>query len=354
VQQRLAALAESVGARECLPLPVATLRAGGHRHRARLMIRGRASSPKLGLFQEGTHRIADIPTCRVHHPIVNEVAAAARRAIRASGAQPYADRPQFGLLRALQVVIERASARAQIVAVANAEAPDSAAAFCDALAREAAPWLHSLWWNGNPERTNAILGSQWQRITGPESVREVFGGVGVHYPPDAFGQSHVALAERLGDRIAEWVPEGARIVEFYAGSGAIGLRLAPRARELVFNERAPGGLRGLELGLAERPPSERERVRVVAGAAGECAELARGAEVVIADPPRRGLDPELLRALCEAPPQRLLYASCGLDSFARELPELCAPGRLRLAALEIFDLFPFTAHVETLARFERA
>jgi tRNA/tmRNA/rRNA uracil-C5-methylase (TrmA/RlmC/RlmD family) len=185
-------------------------------------------------------------------------------------------------------------------------------------------------------------------------VREVFGGVGVHYPPDAFGQSYLALAEQLSDRIAEWVPEGAGVVEFYAGSGSIGIRLLARSREVAFNERAPGGLHGLELGLAERPIVERERARVVAGAAGECAELARGAEVVIADPPRRGLDAELLRALCEAPPQCFLYASCGLDSFARELPELCAPGRLRLAALEVFDLFPFTAHIETLARFERA
>ncbi len=351
---RLAALLAQNGAGALLPLPVEVLPAGGHRHRARLMLRGRASSPKIGLFQQGSHRIADIPNCRVHHPRINEVAAAARRAIRASGAPPYAERPHAGLLRALQVVVERESGRAQVVVVANSDTPAPVLAFCDALAREAEPLLHSLWWNGNPERTNVILGPHWQRLRGPESVREQLGGVGVHFPPAAFGQSHLELAARLGDCVDRWIPDASAVVEYYAGSGALGLRWLRRARRVVFNERSPGGLRGLELGLAERPESERARAEVAAGSAGDCAQLARVGEVVVLDPPRRGLDAELLRALCEAPPERLVYASCGFDSFARELPILLAGGRLRLAELRVFDLFPFTAHVETLARFERA
>ncbi|HVM64194.1 MAG TPA: hypothetical protein VMU14_04980, partial [Acidimicrobiales bacterium] len=57
----------------------------GWRHRARLMVRGRATSPKVGIFQEGSHRIVDMPQCLVHHPGVNVVAAAAKAAIRATG-----------------------------------------------------------------------------------------------------------------------------------------------------------------------------------------------------------------------------------------------------------------------------
>ncbi len=47
----------------------------GYRHRKRLAVRGRAASPKIGIFQEGSHRVVDIPRCLVHHPLVNEVAA---------------------------------------------------------------------------------------------------------------------------------------------------------------------------------------------------------------------------------------------------------------------------------------
>jgi tRNA/tmRNA/rRNA uracil-C5-methylase (TrmA/RlmC/RlmD family) len=73
---------------------------------------------------------------------------------------------------------------------------------------------------------------------------------------------------------------------------------------------------------------------------------------VIADPPRKGLDPELSQFLSEQPPARFLYVSCGLESFLQDVERLTGPGRLRLASLAAFNLLPFTEHVEIVARFE--
>jgi len=75
--------------------------------------------------------------------------------------------------------------------------------------------------------------------------------------------------------------------------------------------------------------------------------------VVIADPPRKGLDPELTEYLSEHPPERFLYVSCGLESLLRDAARLTARGGLRLGALTAFNLMPFTEHVETVACFER-
>ncbi len=80
---------------------------------------------------------------------------------------------------------------------------------------------------------------------------------------------------------------------------------------------------------------------------------AAGAQVVIADPPRKGLDPALTQYLCEQPPERFVYVSCGLESFLSDAAQLISQGKLRLAALAAFDFLPFTEHVETVARFER-
>jgi 23S rRNA (uracil1939-C5)-methyltransferase len=76
-------------------------------------------------------------------------------------------------------------------------------------------------------------------------------------------------------------------------------------------------------------------------------------QMVIADPPRKGLDPELTDHLCNHPPEELVYVSCGLESFLRDATQLTSRGRLRLASLRAFNLMPFTEHVETVARFER-
>jgi tRNA/tmRNA/rRNA uracil-C5-methylase (TrmA/RlmC/RlmD family) len=326
----------------------------GFRHRARLMVRGRASSPKLGIFQEGTHELVDIPRCRVHHPLVNEVAAGLRGAIRATGVRPYSERTHTGVVRALQVVVERATRTAQVVLVANTPTHEGVAALADALARGLGDSLHSLWWNGNTERGNAILGPRWHRFRGPEAVRESIGGAVVCFPPDAFGQSHLDLADGLVARVHEWVPERARVAEYYAGAGPIGLGLLARCARVVFVESAPGGVRGLRMGIALRSDAERARAAVIEAEARAALEALDGADVAIVDPPRKGLDAALAAALATSPPSRVVYVSCDVDSFARDARELCAGGRLRLAALEAWAMFPHTEHVETLARFERA
>jgi tRNA/tmRNA/rRNA uracil-C5-methylase (TrmA/RlmC/RlmD family) len=323
----------------------------GWRHRARLMVRGRAASPKVGLFQAGTHRIADVPRCGVHHPLVNEVAAALRRAVRATGTPPYADAPHRGLLRAVQVVVERASATAQVVLVANDADPASLAPLDGALRAELGPALHSLWWNGNPDRTNVILGPLWHHVCGPDVVEERLGGARVFFPPGAFGQANLPLADRLAAEVAAAVPAGASLVELHAGVGAFGLAALPRAARAVLNERAPAALAGLERGLSVLPPALRARVALAPGPASAHAGLVAGADAVVVDPPRKGLEPELLAGLCARPPARLVALACGLPAFLREARALAAAG-LRLRDLSAWALFPMTEHVETLAIFE--
>ena len=325
----------------------------GYRHRARLAVRGRAASPKIGLFQEGSHRIVDIPSCPVHHPLVNEVAAAVKEAVRRTGVAPYAEASHRGLLRYVQVVVERPSASAQVVLVANDESPDGLDPLARALRDRLGARLHSLWWNGNPARTNTILGPHWSHRDGPPAVCETLNGAPVFFPPGAFGQSNLPLFERLAARAAGWVPDGAHVVEFHAGCGAIGLGLLPRVARITFNEAAPASLAGLAMGLAAQPAADRARVAVLPGPAADHAAAVRDADLVIVDPPRRGLDDTLLAALLADPPARLIAVSCNPVAFGREARALLAGGRLRLDAVVPWALFPHTGHVETLARFSR-
>jgi tRNA/tmRNA/rRNA uracil-C5-methylase (TrmA/RlmC/RlmD family) len=132
------------------------------------------------------------------------------------------------------------------------------------------------------------------------------------------------------------------------------LSVLDQASEIRMNEVSPHSLHGLELGLAELDPANRAKISVIPGPAGAACLAASEAQVVIADPPRKGLDPELTEHLSRYPPERFLYVSCGLDSFLNDTARLTSGGKLRLAALTAFNLLPFTEHVETVARFERA
>ncbi len=349
-QARLAELAASAGLPEP---PVFVGEPLGFRHRARLAVRGRARSPKIGIFQQGTHRIADIPRCRIHHPLVNEVAAALRASIRETGVEPYADRPHRGELRYAQIAVERATARAQVVLVGNAESAEPLRAVFAALERSLGARLQGLFWNGNPARGSAILGPSWERISGDEALRESIAGTDVFLPPGAFGQSHLPLFERLAERARAAVPDGARVVELFAGVGAIGLGLLARSRNVALNELSAHGLRGLALGIAARPAHERERAEILPGDAATYVDRATGCDTLIVDPPRRGLSPPLVEAIAARPPAQLVYVSCGLDAFVRESTHWLEAGALTLRSLESYALLPYTEHVETLAVFTR-
>jgi 23S rRNA (uracil1939-C5)-methyltransferase len=341
---RLHALAE---------VPVLSGGASGFRHRARLAIRGRLGSPKVGLFESATHRVVHIPHCIVQHPLINRVASIVRRALVDARVTSYSDAAHLGLARYLQVVVERSSQTAQVVLVANSETHEPLQGALELIRERLAGELHSLWFSSQCGRGNAILGSEFTHCFGPATVREHFGGAAVHYPPGAFGQSNLEVAEMLIDHVRAQIPEGARVAEFYAGVGAIGLSVLDRVSHIRMNEVNPASLQGLELGIAQLEASQQQKISVLPGPAGAAHAAASGVELVIVDPPRKGLDQELCERLSIEPPDRLLYVSCGLESLIADAAQLTSRGAMRLAALEAFNLFPFTGHVETLARFER-
>jgi tRNA/tmRNA/rRNA uracil-C5-methylase (TrmA/RlmC/RlmD family) len=326
----------------------------GFRLRARLAIRGRLGSPKLGLFELGTHRVVHIPNCIVQSPVINRVAAVVRRALVDARVTSYSDKANLGVARYLQVVVERSSQTAQVVIVANSATAEPLAACFDLIRERLGGELHSLWFNANCERSNTILGPDFQNWYGPASVVERYGGAAVHYPPGAFGQSNLEIARRIIEHVRAQIPQGARVAEFYAGVGAIGLSVLAEASEIRMNELSPHSLHGLELGLAQLDAADRGRITVIPGPAGAARLAAADAQVVIADPPRKGLDAELCEYLAGHPPERFVYVSCGLESLRHDTARLTSHGKLRLGALSAFNLFPFTGHVETVARFERA
>jgi 23S rRNA (uracil1939-C5)-methyltransferase len=347
------ALNELAHAHGLPPVQVISGDTTGFRHRARLAIRGRLGTPKLGLFELGTHRVVHIPSCRVQHPLINRVASVVRKALVDAEVTSYSDGAHLGLARYLQVVVERSSQTAQVVIVANSATPEPLTGCFDLIRERLGAKLHSLWFNANGGQSNSILGPHFENIWGPQSVVERFGGAQVHYPPGAFGQNNLSIAQRIIEHVRDRIPQGATVAEFYAGVGAIGLSVLDKVSEIHMNEASSNSLLGLHLGLEQLDADRRAKITVVPGTAADARLAASGAQVVIADPPRRGLDSELIEFIGQHPPERFLYLSCGLESFLKDTPRLTASGQLRLAELTAFNLFPFTEHVETLARFER-
>ena len=323
-----------------------------YRYRSRLATRGRYQSPKIGLFQKNSHKIVDIPNCPVHHPTINKIVATLKTIIYQEKIPLYQEYNHQGLLRYLQIVTERQSLSSQIVLVGNTQNYQSLQIIADKLQEKLKNSIHSIWFNGNTSNKNNILGDTWHLYYGNETISEIINNSTVLFPPGAFGQSNLNLADKIIQTITSWVFHHAHIVEFYAGCGSIGLGLLKNAQSYQFNEISPQSLHGLKLSLKLQTQINQNKISIHEGIAGSFSNLIKNADIVIVDPPRKGLDPPILQQLIKTPPQRFIYLSCGLNSFLKETQILLDSKKFTLKKIQPFNLFPYTNHIETLALFE--
>jgi 23S rRNA (uracil1939-C5)-methyltransferase len=333
----------------------------GYRHRVRLSVRNVRGRARLGIFEEGSHRLVPMARCPLHHPTLIHVAEQIEALLETWSIAPYDETAKTGLVRAVQLCAGfgegRDAGRVQVTFVVRESAavrPAPGSPFRQVLEElRTSKEVQSVWVNLQDRPTNTLLGPNFELFAGEEFLQQECEGALNFFPPGAFGQSHPALHAEVVRAISRFVPPEARVVEYHAGVGSIGLALAARegsVASLVANEVNPHGLRGLERGVRALPHSG--RVQIAEGEARAHRGLAGAADVVIVDPPRKGLEPELLRALIQTPPGRIIYLSCGLDALLGEAEQLFA-ARLVPVHIAAYPYFPFTDHVETLMVWER-
>jgi 23S rRNA (uracil1939-C5)-methyltransferase len=179
------------------------------------------------------------------------------------------------------------------------------------------------------------------------------GGERLRVSPGVFVQSNALLLRELVDAVHEAAGSGACAFELYAGAGFLTLGLARRFARVVAVEGSRAAAADLRHNLAAAGLG---RVEVVAGGVegvlASPGRLPERADVAVVDPPRTGLPAGGAEALARLEPRRLVVLSCDPATLARDLAALVAGG-YRLRALEGFDLFPQTPHVEALAVLER-
>ncbi|HEY2207560.1 MAG TPA: TRAM domain-containing protein [Pseudonocardia sp.] len=188
-----------------------------------------------------------------------------------------------------------------------------------------------------------------------EPVRHLLGGREWLVPPGVFWQVHPALGEILCGVVADWAdaPAGGRAWDLYGGAGVLASVLAGQVGPSGTVTVVESDRRAVAAGRAALAdlPSVRWRTgrveRTLAALAGEGRP-----DVVVADPPRKGLGRSVVDALAAAGPDRLVHVACDPAALARDVALLADRG-YRLAELRAFDAFPMTHHLEAVALFAR-
>ena len=173
-------------------------------------------------------------------------------------------------------------------------------------------------------------------------------------PPRGFFQTNTKMAEKLFQVVLDAAgagPEDA-VIEVHGGVGVPGLLFGRRVRRLI----------SIEIEAASVEAARRNAVRLGIGLDARCgpagkllpAALAEEPRaIVVLDPPRAGCEPELVATLVRARPRRIVYVSCDPATLARDAALLVAGG-YKPGLMQPVDMFPWTAHVETVAVFDLA
>jgi 23S rRNA (uracil1939-C5)-methyltransferase len=171
----------------------------------------------------------------------------------------------------------------------------------------------------------------------------------VHFSPGVFVQSNAGLLGALARAVSTAAGEGKLAFDLFAGAGFLTLGLARRFENVLAVEANPTAAADLEFNLRE---SGVGNVRVIAQSVEKVIERGefenQRPDAIVLDPPRTGLPDEVAERLAALAPERIVYLSCDPATLARDLSVFDHHG-YRLTAVEGFDLFPQTPHVELLA-----
>jgi 23S rRNA (uracil1939-C5)-methyltransferase len=316
----------------------------GYRLRAKLVA---SADGRLGLFAAGSHDVVDIPSCRVQAPELFAVAAALRALM-----------PLEIELRGVDLRLADAGVLVCLVVEGR---PDRAA--LERVRRrvlEHVPSVCGLALNVASPGSVQLLGPELEVLEGAlDAPHRLVPGAPWHYASHgAFTQVHAGQTARLHERIEALVAsvlgglEGRRVLELYAGSGALALRLAARgARVTAVEAFAPALER-----IAWAAGAQSLRVETWAGDAetflrAGTARDGGAIDAVLVNPPRRGLAPEVRAALAALAPRLIAYVSCDPETLARDLAHLGLLG-YRARGIAAFDMIPWSDAVECLVGLE--
>lgn len=311
----------------------------------------------LGAYSPRSHEVVETLGCKVVEPVIDEVATWAAGAAAKEGITPYVERTRAGQLRYLVIRANRDGDVLTGLVVASPGDVRRVAPLAAALARHPAVRSVLAMVNDRHDGSIAPVGAPVTTLAGDAKLTEWISGLPISIGIGEFLQVNREQAEAMYAavaRLAEIAP-GTRAVDLYCGVGGIAVALAQAGATVDAVE-----LNGeAAAALAEVVRHHQLPIVVHHGDAGKLMSAGGAAaagglrpDVVVVNPPRRGLSAEGRRTVLALAPRRLVYVSCGPETLAQDLAALSGAG-YRVEDVQPFDLMPGTSQIETVVALRR-
>ena len=342
--------------------------------------------PRIGFYQAKSHDVVNCDDCMLQSEPAMAAARALRQFMEEDNITSYDPRWEKGLMRHMIVRTAMGTGQVMVILVINGKGIPNAAKLIQMLddaifevpVYEEGPLagvefsLESVVININKKNTSDILGEECITLAGSPTIMEKVGDLEFEISPLSFYQVNPQQMEKLYGKVVEYadLKGGETVLDLYCGVGSIGLFLADDMRK-------KGDSAGRVIGIESVKPAvvDANRNAVVNGivnaryvcgkAEEEMPKMVSGeglkdeslritqADVVILDPPRAGCEEELLKAVVDVDPAKIVYVSCDPATLARDIKFLVANGYEFVECTPV-DLFPWTSHCEVVSLLVKA
>ena len=317
-----------------------------YRNKTSYPVGGTADAPLLGFYAPRSHSLIPVSACPNAMPPANDIAAAFQDWMRRFRLPPYDETSRAGMIRHLVIRVNR-SGQAMVTVVAATDSLPHLSALWEAIAPLGAV---SLYLNENRIPGNVILSDRFHLLFGEPTLKDTLCGLRFQLSPGAFFQVNPAQTERLYQAAIDFADLSPRetLCDVYCGAGTITLAMARHCKQAIGIEIVPAAVENARRNALENGIANAD---FHAGRAEELLPkmVSNGLrpDVIVVDPPRKGLDESVIQAIAQAEPSRLVYISCNVATQARDAALLFAHG-YRVHRVQPVDMFPFTSHVETV------
>lgn len=303
-------------------------------------------------------KVLDIRECHLQSPESTAILNFTRSFARESGLAVYSTETNTGYYRFLVVRQSKRTGDLMVNLVTFEDRPDVIQRYVGELRKEV-PAVTTVVNTINDKRAQIAFGDRELVVLGDGTIRERLGRHTFTVSAASFFQTNTAQAERLYGVAKEFagLTGGETVYDLYSGTGTIALFVADAARQVIGIESVERSVRDAEENARENGVTNcsflagdlKDRLTKQTG----WMKSSPKPDVLIIDPPRSGMHPDVVQAILNLDVPRIVYISCNPATQARDAALLCRD-RYELRKLRPVDMFPHTYHIESVALFERA
>ncbi len=311
---------------------------------------GRNGEVEMGFYSRHSHRIVGCDDCLLSPEIFTQISDTFKEFVTKYPYLIYNEEKHSGKIRHLYLRIGEKTGEVMVCIVVNGRKFDHQEELFNSIV-EKYPEVKSIIINVNKAKTNVILGDENIVAFGKESISDILCDLKFELSPLAFYQVNRTQAQRLYEKAREYASLSGDevLLDLYCGTGTIGLSMAKDCKELVGVEIIA---EAIENAKKNAENNGIENARFICGDATKAAfELKKEGiipDVIVVDPPRKGLTPELINTIVEMNPKRVVYVSCDPATLGRDLKQF-EDSEYSVKEIIPVDLFPRTSHCESVA-----